>query len=72
MVVVADFGFSRVFEDDTLFNTVETVTQQSHQSTQQQKQQQATVQTTSCDGTSLIAAAKRKQNELCVVMFLRC
>jgi hypothetical protein len=53
MVVVADFG--RVVEDDTVFNTVETVTQQSHQPTQQ-----ATVQTTSCDGTSIIAAAKRK------------
>lgn len=64
-VVVADFGLSRVVEDETLFNISayesSSSTQQTTATTQLLTQNTATTTTTSnCVGTSLIAAAKRK------------
>jgi LIM domain kinase 1 len=59
-VVVADFGLSRVVEDETLFN------QTIIESVQQQQQQQnipvniPSTTITSCEGSSIIAAAKSK------------
>ena len=54
IVVVADFGLSRVVEDDTLFNaTIIEVAAQPQQHV-------PPVVSTACEGTSIIAAAKSK------------